>query len=212
MSRPQLLLPVVSLLAILALPFEAVGQVRLPTFRDFVTGELVELPYATRYERWLDERRRSGQLARSEKVLKLDRRRAAYYADACGLGCVGHEGLDVRSLPGTDLTAVLYKVRRDDDALTVQLRFYNDGEGAARLRLDPHDPSASLFVQAGDQTLRILADEDGGLQSKDALNELLEPGESESWWARFAAPPDGVTLFDLHLPAVTFREVKLDAD
>jgi hypothetical protein len=195
-----------------ALPFEAVGQVRLPAFRNLVTGELVELPNANRYERWLDDRRRSGQLARTEKILKFHERKAAYTADACGLGCEGHEGLQVRSISGTDLTAVLYKVRRNDDVLTVQLRFHNDGDRAARLRLDPYDACGSFYVQAGDQRRGILADEDGGLQSKDALNEELEPGEIESWWARFAAPPAGATVFDLHLPAVTFLDVKLDDD
>jgi hypothetical protein len=44
------------------------------------------------------------------------------------------------------------------------------------------------------------------------LNELLEPGEIESWWARFPAPPLGATTFDLHIPTVTFHDVQLEID
>jgi hypothetical protein len=175
------------------------------------TGEFFEPYHAVRYRAWLDDQRRDGQIARTEKVLHSRVRDAAYAADACGLGCEGHEGLQVRGIPGTDLAAVVYKTFREDDALTVQLRFHNDGSERARLALDPSSVPESFFVQVGESRLTILTDEDGGLESKGRLVEVLAPGEIESWWARFPAPR-GATTFDLHIPGVVFRDVPLESD
>jgi hypothetical protein len=211
MSRTQILLLTVPLFAIPSLPSEAVGQVNLPTYRNLVTGEVVEQPYAERYQQWVRDRQRREQLGRTEKLLDFRERDAAYAADACGLGCDGHEGLQVQGIPGTTLAAVVYKALIDD-VLTLQLRFHNDGSEPARLTMDPSGAPESFFVLVGEQRLDILADEDGELESKGRLDEVLEPGEIASWWARFPPPRSDATKFDLHIPAVTFRDVPLATD
>ena len=213
MSRMKPLFLVITPLALAALPIEANGQVNHRDFRNLGTGELIERPYADRYEQRFRDRQRSVQLRRSERLMEFpDERTAAYAADACGLGCEGHEGLQVRNLPGTFLAAVVYKALLDDEVLTIQLRFHNDGVQPARLTLDPAGAPESFFVTVGEKTLPILDDEDGELMSKGALDIVLEPGEIESWWARFPAPPAGTTTFDLHIPAVAFHDVPLDTN
>jgi hypothetical protein len=212
MSRTQLLLLATASLAIASPPVEAVGQVNLPTFRNLATGEVIERPYENRYRQSVLDRQRRVQLRRSEKLMEFpDDRTAAYAADACGLGCEGHEGLQVLGIPGTRLAAVVYKALLDDHILTVQLRFHNDGLEPARLAIDPETPG-SVFVQVGEERLSILVDEDGTQQSKGALDEVLDPGEIESWWARFPAPSSDATSFDLHVPAGIFRDVPLAND
>ena len=211
MSRSQLLL-LITLFALLVSPGDGVAQVNPPRRFNSATGELFEQHYALRYQhQWRDQQRKT-QLRRSERLLEFRERDAKYAADACGLGCYLHEGLQVRGIPGTFLSVALYKALVDDDALTLQLRFHNDGAEPERLTIDPSETSESYYVQVGEGRLYILEDENGELESKGALNELLEPGEIESWWARFPAPPHGTTTFDLHLPAATFRDVPLETD
>ena len=78
--------------------------------------------------------------------------------------------------------------------------------------MDPSGAPQSFFVQVGVDRLPILSDEDGELESKGALDVILDPGEIESWWARFPAPSSDATTFDLHIPAGTFRDVPLEVD
>ena len=207
MSRTLLL--VVPLLVLLVAPGDGVAQVNPPIRFNSGTGELVEQHYALRYQhRWRD-RQRKTQLRRSERLLEFREREAEYAADACGLGCYLHEGLQVRGIPGTFLSVALYRARVEDDVLTIQLRFHNDGAGPGRLTVDPFGAPASFFVQAGEKRLYIREDEDGGQDMKGSLDEVLEPGEIESWWARFPAPPPDATTYDFHIPAVTFHDVPL---
>jgi hypothetical protein len=159
-----------------------------------------------RYRRAIREERQS------DKRDEVRERQLAYAADACGLGCEGHEGLQVRGIPGTHLAAVVYKAYLDEDVLTVQLRFHNDGLEPARLTIDPLEMPGSVFVQIGETRIPVLTGDDGEQQSKGVVDEVLEPGEIESWWARFPAPPRGATTFDLHIPAVTFHDVQLEID
>ena len=208
-------IPLLPLLALVCTPFlspiEGVAQVTLPVRVNRATGEFFEPYHAVRYRAWLEDRRRDGQIARTEKLLHFRERNASYAADACGLGCEGHEGIQVRGIPGTDLAAVLYKTFRDDGALTVQLRFHNDGSERARLTLDPTGLPESFYVQIGANRWSILTDEEGELETKGRLDEMLAPGEIESWWARFPAPRSA-TAFDLYIPGVVFRDVPLEND
>ncbi|HJR53426.1 MAG TPA: hypothetical protein VJ982_06905 [Gemmatimonadota bacterium] len=210
MRRSYLLL--VALFAVAALPIDGNAQVNLPTFRNLATGELIERPYAMRYRQAIRDIQRSEYLKSTEKLMDSRDRGAAYAADACGIGCEDHEGLQIRGIPGTSLAAVVYKALLDDDVLTIQLRFHNDGSEPARLTVDPRGAAPSFYVQVGEQKLFILADDDGDLEAKEPLDVELEPGEIESWWARFPAPPRGTTAFDFHFPTVLFRDVPLTND
>jgi hypothetical protein len=210
MPKSYFLAVVFALVAIPSLPLAARAQVNPPTYVNPVTGELLEQHYVDRYQDWLRDRRRRGQLAKSEQIEKMQARQAAYAADACGLGCSDHEGIQVRGIPGTSLAAVLYKAKLDDDVLTLQLRFHNDGSEPARFTIDPWSDPERFFVQVGEKKLFILEDEDGELKAKEPLAATLEPGEIESWWAKFPAPPPGTKTFDLQIPAGAFREVPLE--
>ena len=201
----------VALFAVAALPVDGNSQVNLPEFRNLATGELIERPYAMRYQQVVQDIHRSEYLKSTEKLMDFRERKAAYAADACGLGCDLHEGIQVRGIPGTFLSVALYKALLDDDVLTVQLRFHNDGVEAARLTVDPRAAAESFYVQVGEEKLYILEDDHGELEAKEPLNLELDPGEIESWWARFPAPPP-TTTFDLHIPSVTFRDVPFATD
>ena len=209
MSRTHLLL-VIAFFAIPVLPIEGVGQVNLrryPVQRG--DGETLEMDRTEAYQSGQRQRRGIEQQRGMDRLQDQRERELEYAADACGLGCEDHEGLQVHRIPGTHLAAVVYKALLDDDVLTVQLRFHNDGAERARLTMNPSGAPESFFVQVGEDHLPILTDDDGELQSKGAVDEVLQPGEIESWWARFPAPSSDATTFDLHIPAGTFRDVPL---
>jgi hypothetical protein len=196
--RTSRLFPVVlSLMAIPALPLAA-GAVAVQ--QDPVGNRPLDPEYADQREREEREQRRKEQ-------------EALHAADACEYGCVEHEGLQTRAIPGTTLVAVVHQAKLEDDGLTLRLRFYNDGAEPARLTIDPTTDYESFFVQVGREKLFIRKDEDGELDVKDPLELDLKPGKMESWWAKFPAPPAGTESFHLEIPPVAaFRSVPLEDD
>jgi hypothetical protein len=46
----------------------------------------------------------------------------------------------------------------------------------------------------------ILRDEDGDLEAKKSFAGELDPGEMESWWARFPPLPSQAVSFDIVIP------------
>ena len=201
---------VITLLTIPSLPLAARAQVNPPHFFNPATGELIE---NGRNPGWGQFQRLRNHYVSDMMRESLRRQTAAFAPDACGLGCSDHEGLQVHGIPGTFLSVALYRVQVDDDVLTLQLRFHNDGVVPAQLTMG--SPPAALewfYVQVGTEKLHILTDDDGELESKGALDVVLQPAEMEGWWARFPAPPPGSKTFDLHIPEVTFRDVPLEND
>ena len=212
----RIYLVVLSVLAVASLPVAARAQQN--TREIYVnprTGEEILGPYyANRYLEELRQLRREEE-EEGEKVWEDLRESEVVYAkDACGVGCEDHEGIQVRGIPGTSLAAVIYKAHiDDDDVLTLQLRFHNDGLVPERLVIDPSTAPGSFYVEVGDEKLTILEDEDGELQAKEPLDEVVEPGDIFSWWARFPAPPSGTASFDLEIfPFDAFRNVPLHVD
>ena len=194
MRRPFLL--VVALLAIPFLPLTARAAVQ----QDPVGGAPLDANYADRAEQ---ERR--AQLRQEQ-----EERRSG--TDPCELGCGDYEGLQTRGIPGTSLVAVLHRTEIDDDVVTARLRFYNEGQTPAHLRIDPS--GEEMFVlRAGTEEYPILRNEDGEPESKDPLSIELEPGEMETWWAKFPAPPAGTRWIDLEIPpAAMFSHVRFESD
>jgi hypothetical protein len=195
-SRTSRLFPIVlSLMAIPALPLAA-GAVAVQ--QDPVGNRPLDPEYADQQEREQREQRRKDQ-------------EALHAANTCASGCVDHEGLQTRPIPGTTLVAVVHQAKLEDDGLTLRLRFYNDGAEPARLTIDPTTGYESFFVQVGREKLFIRKDEDGELDAKDPLALDLKPGKMESWWAKFPAPPEGTESFHLEIPPVAaFRSVPLE--
>jgi len=188
------------LLILLAIPFLPLAA-HAATQQDPVGGAALDPNYADQAER---ERRE--QLRREQE----ERRSGA--DDPCALGCGDYEGLQTRGIPGTSLVAVLHRTEIDDGVLTARLRFYNEGEAPAHLSIDPTGEE-TFVLRVGTEEYPILRNEDGEPEAKDPLSLELEPGEMESWWAKFPAPPAGTRRIDLDIPpAVTFRDVQIDAD
>lgn len=166
--------------------------------------------YATRSERIRRDRIREEQDALQGNFATVD---DAYVEDPCGFGCDDHLGLQSRGIPGTPLVAVVHEASREDGVLTLRLRFYNDGSEPARLRIDPAGDPEACFVRAGQAKLRVLEDEDGELEAKDPLDVALAPGEMESWWARFPAPPADTANIDVMIPPVAaFTDVPVSGN
>ena len=64
---------------------------------------------------------------------------------------------------------------------------------------------------SGGSALAILADDGGELEAKKPLDVELEPGDSETWWAKFPAPPAGTRRIDLAIPPFpAFEGVELE--
>lgn len=169
--------------------------------QDPVAGQALDPNYADQAER---ERRE--QLRREQE----ERRESA--DDPCELGCGDYEGLQTRGIPGTSLVAVLHRLEVDDDVVTARLRFYNEGEAPAHLTVDPTG-EAAFVLRAGAEEFPILRNEDGEPEAKDALAVELEPGEMETWWAKFPSPPGGTRWIDLEIPpAATFGDVRFEVD
>lgn len=195
MRRSSLL--IAALCAIPILPLTARAAIQ----QDPVGGAALDPNYADQAER---ERRE--QLRREQE----ERRSGAN--DPCELGCGDYEGLQTRGIPGTSLVAVLHRTEIDDDVLTARLRFYNEGETPAHLSIDPAGEE-TFVLRVGTEEYPILRNDDGEPEAKDPLSMELEPGEMETWWAKFPAPPAGTRRIDLEIPpAATFRDVRLDAD
>lgn len=188
---------VVALCVLPSLPLTARAAIQ----QDPVGGAALDPNYADQAEQ---ERRE--QLRREQE----ERRSGA--DDPCALGCGDYEGLQTRGIAGTSLVAVLHRTEIDDDVLTARLRFYNEGEAPAHLSIDP--TGEDVFVlRVGAEEYPILRNEDGEPEAKDPLSMELEPGEMETWWVKFPAPPAGTRRFDLVIPpAATFRDVRFDHD
>lgn len=196
MDAPRLFAIVLVLAAIPLMPIAAHASLQ----QDPVGNRPLDPEYADQLEREEREQRRKEQEAR-------------HTVDACEFGCVEHEGLQTRAIPGTTLVAVVHQAKLEDDGLTLRLRFYNDGSEPARLTIDPTTDYESFFVQVGREKLFIRKDEDGELDAKDPLALDLKPGKMESWWAKFPAPPAGTESFHLEIPSVAaFRSVPLEDD
>ncbi|HET6363283.1 MAG TPA: hypothetical protein VFH11_14700 [Gemmatimonadota bacterium] len=187
---------IVALLAVPALP----SAVRAAIQQDPVGGRPLDPHYADQ----------ADQERRDERRREQDERRSA---DPCALGCGDYEGLQTRGIPGTALVAVLHRTEIDDDVLTARLRFYNEGETPAHLTIDPTVAEEAFVLRIGAEEYPILRNEDGELEAKEALSLELEPGEMETWWVKFPAPPAGASRIDLEIPPVaSFHDVPLDAD
>lgn len=194
--RPSFLL-IVALCAIPSLPLTAGAALQ----QDPVGGAALDPNYADQAER---ERRE--QLRREQEERRRDD------DDPCELGCGDYEGLQTRGIPGTSLVAVLHRTELDDGVVTARLRFYNEGQAPAHLTIDPTGEEA-FVLKVGTEEYPILRNEDGEPEAKDALSLELEPGEMETWWAKFPAPPAGTRWIDLEIPpAATFRDVRFAAD
>jgi hypothetical protein len=193
MRAPRLIPFLLALAAIPSLADAALGQ------QDPVGGQPLDPYYRDQADQEERDQRREEDRARDEQTL-------------CASGCDDYDGgLQSRTIPNSPFVAVVHQATVDDEVLTLRIRFYNGGNEPAELAFDPvYD---STFVSIGGEKLFILRDDDGELDAKEPLDETVQAGEMESWWARFPAPPAGTTSFDLDIPPIEpFRNVPLGDD
>ncbi|HET6363119.1 MAG TPA: hypothetical protein VFH11_13845 [Gemmatimonadota bacterium] len=112
----------------------------------------------------------------------------------------GSEAIQIHRVPGTGLTAILHDIDVEDDALTVRVRFFNEGAETVTLTLDPTASYDTFYVEIDGARSFILRDDQGRLDAKEPLARNLEPGAMESWWADFPPLPSKAVSFDVVIP------------
>lgn len=117
------------------------------------------------------------------------------------------EAIQSHRVPGTGLLTVLHDIDVEDDALTVRIRFFNEGTEPATLTVDPTEAYEAFYVDIDGEKSFILRDDDGTLEAKESLARDLEPGGMESWWAHFPPLPPKAVSFDVVIPPAQFEEV-----
>lgn len=96
------------------------------------------------------------------------------------------------------LVAELFEATREDGVLTVKVRFRNTGTEEVYKGFETgHGDYSQFYVTAENQKYFVLKDSDGAPLAPKYLDVRLEPGQTSTWWAKFPAPPAGVTEFDL---------------
>lgn len=99
------------------------------------------------------------------------------------------------------LVAELTEATRKDGVLTVKVRFRNTGADNAIHSFETgHGDYGLFYVTAENQKYFVLKDSEGAPLAPKYLTVNLEPGLTMTWWAKFPAPPAGVTTFDLVIP------------
>jgi hypothetical protein len=184
---------------LLALPALARAQVQAP--RDPYLAKLERLEAITQAKRYHALRGR-------------DRLRPKPSDCATGRICSDRsEGIQSHQVPGSGLVAVLHDVDLERDALTVRLRFYNDGSEPVRLVVEPTQAYEAYFIEVDGERRFILHDDDGALEAKKPLARVLAPRAMESWWAKFPPLTAGAKAFDVVLPpAPRFETVSVSDD
>lgn len=160
---------------------------------------------------YLTERERLEQIEQEERNREREYAREKEWREPKPTGCQTGQFCPQSSepirMPGTGLMAVLHDIDVEDDALTVRIRFYNEGTEPATLAVDPTAAYDSFYVEVDGEKSFILRDDDGTLEAKESLARDLEPGGMESWWAHFPPLPPKAVSFDVVIPPARFQEV-----
>ena len=140
-----------------------------------------------------------------EREYEREKERRAPKPTGCQTGqfCPqGSEAIQSHGVPGTGLMAVLHDIDVGKNALTVRIRLYNEGTETATLALDATASYEAFYVEVDGEKSFILRDEDGDLEAKESFAGELDPGETESWWARFPPLPPETVSFDIVIPSL----------
>lgn len=95
------------------------------------------------------------------------------------------------------MVAELTEATREDGVLTIKIRLRNTGTQRVDKSFETeHGQYKNFYVTAENQKFFILKDTEGAPLAPVYLSLSLEPGETETWWGKYPAPPAGVTEFD----------------
>jgi hypothetical protein len=109
------------------------------------------------------------------------------------------------------VTAEILQCRRKAAALTVVLRFKN--EGFERTEFSPLGQQLNYdqyYLTVGMRKYFILRDSDDKAIAKFIVRIELNPGESWTFWAKFPAPPPDVKAVEIYTPlTLPFEDVAI---
>ena len=99
----------------------------------------------------------------------------------------------------------LTQCRRSDGVLSVKIRFHNTSGTYVRFLVAPNGSYEKFYVAAASKKYFILKDSDGTYLAPGSdyscgdqgVCEKLAAGQSNTWWAKFPAPPASVTKVDV---------------
>jgi hypothetical protein len=123
------------------------------------------------------------------------------------------------NIPG--VTGELIQCRRSDGVLSIKIRFHNTSAAPVSFYvLAPNTSYDKFYLSAASKKYFILKDADGTYLAPGSdfscgmpgVCEKLDPGKSNTWWAKFPAPSADVTKVDLYTPVTPPFEDVLIAD
>lgn len=129
----------------------------------------------------------------------------------CGIPAFAQGGaaskpLATRELDVEGVVAEVIESVRDNNMLTVRVRFRNVGTEPARISLAGGGQSyhTQNYIVAGDTRYEIMRDTAGNVLAtpRDGggwLQPTIKPKGTFNWWAQFPAPPAGINTYTLHL-------------
>jgi Cytochrome oxidase complex assembly protein 1 len=107
------------------------------------------------------------------------------------------------NIPG--VAGELIQCRRSDGVLSIKIRFHNTSGTYVRFLVATNGSYDKFYVAAASKKYFILKDSDGAYLAPGGdyscgdpgVCEKLQAGQSNTWWAKFPAPPASVTKVDV---------------
>lgn len=111
--------------------------------------------------------------------------------------------LATRELDVDGVVAEVIESARKDGMLTVRVRFRNNSDKPAKLKLVDAQGYVHTYISAGNTKYPILTDTSGQQVAtpRDGggwLEPTIKPKGTWTWWARFPAPPAGTKGYSLY--------------
>lgn len=121
---------------------------------------------------------------------------------------------DVIQMQQTNINGIIAEViqcKRKKGVLSIKVRFTNNGNDAASLRIDTHHGAyEGFYVTANDKKYFVLKDTEGLALAPQYIEAKISKGESYYWWAKFPAPPADVKEVNIIIPKVLpFEDVEI---
>ncbi len=121
---------------------------------------------------------------------------------------------DVIQMQQTNVAGVIAEViqcKRKKGVLNIKVRFTNNGNDKASLRIDTHHGDyKGFYVTAKNKKYFVLKDTEGIALAPKYIGVEIKKGESYYWWAKFPAPPAEIKEVNIVIPKVLpFEDVEI---
>jgi hypothetical protein len=112
--------------------------------------------------------------------------------------------LATREMDVEGIVAEVIESDRKEGVLTVRVRFRNDGDKPAKLKLVDAQGYANTYVSSADKKYPLVRDSGGKevATPRDGggwLEPTIRPKATWSWWGKFPAPPADRKSYSLYL-------------